>query len=155
MKSSRTQIPYLSGKEFVNLVMYTPCCFISNSKFSLKLFGGDVRFSGSHQEYSMKPGTERGIRLVEDCTGSRANLSTAKLARIHLTAFNPVVVCYPFTFLAEDSFRPSGIFKKFKTGIFGRKLLLKIFNRICFHRFISMFNLSLYINICNTCCQGI
>lgn len=113
-----------------NLSEHAPCCFISDTCFSLKLFSGNPTPSRGQQEESMKPSPERGAGLVEDRSGSRANLAIAEFAFVSLATFQMIVRSNLLTLRAKDTLRPASILQKVQAGFIIGELSVKVFQGI-------------------------
>jgi|SRR3989339_1111576 len=121
------------GHEFANLLEHSPCRFVGDTQFPLKLFSRDTSFGRGHQEDSVKPGTERGFGLVEDSASRRGYLRAAEFAGIDLAVSDAVMESNLAAFDTEYAIRPSRGFKEIEaSGLIG-ELLVKIFYGVGFH----------------------
>lgn len=141
--------------EHTDMLEDSPSCFVGDSKLSLKLLSGDSSLSRGHQEDSMKPRTERGIRLVEDSSRSRRYCMTAKLTAVNLAFFYAIVRSNLLTLITVNSIKPTLILEKLKASIFRRELFVEIFYGIGLHVFSRPLYLYLYHIRNIPCCQGI
>jgi hypothetical protein len=121
------------GHEFANLTKDTPCGFVSDTQFPLKLLGRDSGFGRGHKKHGMEPRAERGIRFMEDGSRSRGNTHSAELARVEFHVGSLVMLRNLATLRAKDTFRPASLKENFKASIIGWEHLVEIFDSVGSH----------------------
>jgi hypothetical protein len=109
---------------------HTPCRLISDTNFTLKLFGTYPAACAGHQEHGVKPIPERRGGLVEYRSGQRAYLITAELAGINGLALYPVMRSYLLALYAVYAVRIAAIEDTLKASIVSRIFLIELFNRV-------------------------
>ncbi|MBA7665764.1 hypothetical protein ES703_73838 [subsurface metagenome] len=119
--------------EFAGLLEHSPSCLIGNARLPLQLFGRNARFSGTHQEYGVKPRAKRSLRFVKDSPSSGRYGMVAELATINLALGNAIMCCYLLALWAVYAVRKSYVLEELKAGTIGGKLLIEILNCVGFH----------------------
>ena len=123
-----------------NLFEYAPSRFVSDTQFPLELLCRDTCLCRSHQEDSVKPRAERGIRFVEDSASHRGYLSSAELARVNLAVGYAIVWSNLLALWASYALWITSLKKKLKASVIVGELILKILNSVGLH-FLSPYTI--------------
>jgi hypothetical protein len=95
-------------KAATNQFEHTPCSFVGDTKFALKLLGRDSHTGLRHEVDRIKPKSKRGRGLVENRASGRVYVMSAILATVGFTAGDKVMLgvhCSAAT--ACDTIRPA------------------------------------------------
>ncbi len=126
---------------------HPPCCFIGDSEFPLKLFGGYPTASRSHKKESVKPTSQGCAGMVENGVGGGRYLPTAKLTAVSLSSANPVILSYLLAFGTKHAIGIFSMKEEIQAYIVIWKLGIKIFQGVfCGLYFLSHFDLQFLLS---------
>jgi hypothetical protein len=132
---------YIASKRAVVLVKalsyfvaHTPSGFVSNSRFSLNLFGRDTATGLSHQVDHIKPSGQWSAGFVKDRVGSWADLETAEVTSEGLAPLYSMKQSVLFALWAINSFWVFFVSNVIKANVIIREHLKKVIESEFLHR---------------------